>query len=129
MEPKENPYLAPTEPETPICEQTRPHLDLVSRVRAEMPAPEQQQLLAELFRMFGDATRIRILTALQHAELCVCDLSQLMGVTVSAVSHQLRLLKTAGLVTYRREGKNVLYSLADDHVRMILECGTEHILE
>ena len=83
----------------------------------------------DLFRMFGDASRIRILAALQHSEMCVCDLAQLLGLTVSAVSHQLRLLKTAGLVGYRREGKNVIYALADDHVRTIMECGTEHILE
>ena len=115
--------------EIPVCEQTTPHPDVVERVRAQMPDAEQQQDLAELFRMFGDASRIRILTALQHGELCVCDLAQLLGLTVSAVSHQLRLLKTAGLVGYRREGKNVIYALADDHVRIILECGTEHILE
>lgn len=113
----------------PVCEQTSPHPDIVQAVKDAMPDTEQQQTLAELFRMFGDATRIRILTALQHSELCVCDLAQLLGVTVSAVSHQLRLLKAAGLVGYRREGKNVIYALADDHVRIILECGTEHILE
>lgn len=102
---------------------------MVACVRAQMPDPEQQQRLADLFRMFGDASRIRILAALQHSEMCVCDLAQLLGLTVSAVSHQLRLLKTAGLVGYRREGKNVIYALADDHVRTIMECGTEHILE
>ena len=85
--------------------------------------------LAELFKVFGDSTRIRILFVLFHSEMCVCDLAQLLGLTVSAVSHQLRLLKTAGLVGYRREGKNVIYALADDHVRTIMECGTEHILE
>lgn len=121
----QHPLLA----ETPVCEQTQTHPDIVQAVREAMPDPEQQQELAELFRMFGDPTRIRILTSLQHSELCVCDLAQLLGVTVSAVSHQLRLLKAAGLVGYRREGKNVIYSLADDHVRIILECGTEHILE
>ncbi len=115
--------------ESPVCEQTLPHPEVVACVRAQMPDPEQQQRLADLFRMFGDASRIRILAALQHSEMCVCDLAQLLGLTVSAVSHQLRLLKTAGLVGYRREGKNVIYALADDHVRTIMECGTEHILE
>ena len=72
---------------------------------------------------------MKILYVLQKSEMCVCDLAEILGVTQSAVSHQLRLLKTAGLVGYRREGKNVIYALADDHVRTIMECGTEHILE
>jgi ArsR family transcriptional regulator, lead/cadmium/zinc/bismuth-responsive transcriptional repressor len=129
MEIGEEKDISAVQYELPVCEQTVPHPDVVERVRAQMPDPEQQQQLADLFRMFGDTSRIRILAALQHSELCVCDLAQLLGLTVSAVSHQLRLLKTAGLVGYRREGKNVIYALADEHVHTIMKCGTEHILE
>ena len=94
-----------------------------------MPDKETLEQIADLFKAFADPTRVQILSALLASELCVCDLAQLLGLTVSAVSHQLRLLKTAGLVTYRRAGKNVIYALADDHVRTILACGMEHILE
>ena len=115
--------------EAPVCEQPETHPDIIAQVREKMPGDGEQLRLADLFRMFGDPTRVQILSALLASELCVCDLAQLLGLTVSAVSHQLRLLKTAGLVTYRRSGKNVIYALADDHVRTILACGMEHILE
>jgi ArsR family transcriptional regulator len=115
--------------EAPICEQLQAHPDIVEQVKGKMPDTGEQLRLADLFRMFGDPTRLQILSALLASDLCVCDLAQLLGLTVSAVSHQLRLLKTAGLVTYRRAGKNVIYALADDHVRTILACGMEHILE
>ncbi len=116
-------------PEMPVCERLQTHPDLLTAVQEKLPDREEQLRLADLFRMFGDPTRIQLLSALLVSEMCVCDLSQLLGVTVSAVSHQLRLLKTAGLVTYRREGKNVIYALADDHVRTILACGVDHIRE
>ena len=115
--------------EVPTCEFLQVHPDIVDKVRASMPDVEQQMALADLFRMFGDTTRIQILSVLDVSEMCVCDIAQLLGLTVSAVSHQLRLLKTAGLVSYRREGKNVIYSLADDHVRTIMDSGMEHISE
>ena len=79
--------------------------------------------------MFGDTTRIRILWALDHAELCVCDIAALLNMTKSAISHQLRQLKQANLVKYRREGKNVFYALSDEHVHIIFEKGLEHIRE
>ena len=85
--------------------------------------------LAELFKVFGDSTRIKILYALSERELCVCDISELIGVSQTAISHQLRVLKGAKLVKYRREGKNVFYSLDDDHVRSIINQGMEHVEE
>lgn len=95
----------------------------------DMPDDEILYDLAELFKVFGDSTRIRILTALSGGELCVCDLSTAVGMTSSAVSHQLKILKQAKLVGFRREGKTVFYSLADDHVMTILCQGLEHINE
>ena len=85
--------------------------------------------LAELFKVFGDTTRIRILYALFEAELCVCDIARLLGMSQSAISHQLRILKGSKLVKYRREGKTVFYSLADGHVRTIIGQGLEHVEE
>lgn len=88
--------------------------------------PEQ---IAELFKAFGDTTRVQILTLLAEQERCVNDIAQAIGLSQSAVSHQLRFLKQMHLIKYRREGKNLLYSLADDHVRTILQMGLEHVLE
>lgn len=105
------------------------HEHTVDRVLHGMPDEETLYDLAELFKVFGDTTRIRILYALFEAELCVCDMAQLLGMTQSAVSHQLRVLKGARLVKPRKEGKTVFYSLADDHVRKIIAQGMEHITE
>lgn len=105
------------------------HQDVVKQVMNEMPSDEVLYDLAELFKVFGDSTRIKILYALFEAELCVCDIAQLLSLTQSAVSHQLRVLKTNKLVTFRKEGKTVFYSLADDHVRSILGQGMEHVQE
>lgn len=93
--------------------------------------PDEDSLidLAELFKVFGDSTRIKILTALSGGELCVCDISTIVGMSSSAVSHQLKILKNAHLVGFRREGKTVFYSLADSHVNTILNQGFEHISE
>ena len=93
--------------------------------------PEKKTIdaIAELFKAFGDPTRLAILSLLLQQERCVGDIAEAIGLTQSAVSHQLRLLKQIHLIKYRREGKNVLYSLADDHVRTILQMGLEHILE
>jgi ArsR family transcriptional regulator len=98
-------------------------------VRAQMPPEETLYELAELYKVFGDSTRIKILYVLFEAELCVCDIAALLGMTVSAISHQLRILKQARLVKYRREGKTVYYSLADSHIHSILDAGTEHVRE
>ena len=113
----------------PCCQEPLVHSDAVDQVRAQLPPDEQLYDLAELFKIFGDSTRVKILYALLEAELCVCDIAKLMEVTQSAVSHQLRVLKNSKLVKFRREGKTVYYSLADDHVIHILAQGIEHILE
>lgn len=93
--------------------------------------PEEEILydLAELYKIFGDSTRIRILYALSEGALCVNDIAEALGMTMSAISHQLRILKQARLVKYRKEGKTVFYALADDHVKSIIEMGLEHISE
>ena len=113
----------------PCCEEDLVHTVAVEMARAQLPPDEQLYDLAELFKIFGDSTRVKILYALLESELCVCDIAKLMEVTQSAVSHQLRLLKNSKLVKFRREGKTVYYSLADDHVLHILNQGMEHILE
>ena len=105
------------------------HEDTVNRLLEEMPAEEDLYDLAELFKVFGDSTRIKILYALFSAELCVGDLAQLLGMSQTAVSHQLRVLRTNKLVKGRKEGKIVFYSLADDHVRTILGQGMDHVDE
>ena len=94
-----------------------------------MPAEDELYDLAELFKVFGDSTRIRILFALFEEEICVCDLAELLNMTQSAISHQLRILKNAKLVKSRRDGKQIMYSLADDHVNTIINQGLEHIEE
>ena len=98
-------------------------------VGSQMPEEDTLYDLAELFKVFGDSTRIRILFALFEQDICVCDLAETLGMTQSAVSHQLKILKQAHLVSARRDGKQVIYYLADDHVRIIIEKGLEHIEE
>lgn len=111
------------------CEETEVHEGTVEQVRSQLPQDEVLYDLAELFKIFGDSTRVKILYALLEAELCVCDIAKLMDVSQSAVSHQLRVLKGSKLVKFRREGKTLYYSLADEHVFRILSQGMEHILE
>ena len=103
--------------------------DIVNQVRDKMPQEESLYDLAELFKVFGDSTRIRILWALYEAEMCVCDIAVLLNMTQSAISHQLRVLKQANLVKNIKKGKVVYYSLVDDHVREIFEQGLIHINE
>lgn len=105
------------------------HQDVVQSVSEHMPKEETLYDLAELFKVFGDSTRIRILWALDEAEMCVCDISVLLNMTQSAISHQLRVLKQAKLVRSRRAGKIVFYSLADSHVKQIFNQGITHVLE
>ena len=113
-----------------LCgEETEVHEGAVEQVRSQLPQDEVLYDLAELFKIFGDSTRVKILYALLEAELCVCDIAKLMDVSQSAVSHQLRVLKGSKLVKFRREGKTLYYSLADEHVFRILSQGMEHILE
>ncbi|MDO5143215.1 MAG: metalloregulator ArsR/SmtB family transcription factor [bacterium] len=112
-----------------VCGFLHVHEDKVAQVRSMLPDDDTLLRLSELFKVFGDSTRIRILYALFESEVCVCDIARLLGMTQSAVSHQLRILKQAHLITCRREGKTVFYSLADDHVATLLRQGTEHIQE
>jgi ArsR family transcriptional regulator len=105
------------------------HDDIVERVKQKMPQEETLYDLAELFKVFGDSTRTKILWALDEEEMCVCDIAYLLNMTQSAISHQLRVLKQAKLVKNRREGKIVFYSLDDEHIRQILETGLIHIME
>ena len=115
--------------ETGCCEEEEVHEELLRIVNETMPAETELYDLAELFKVFGDSTRIRILFVLFEAEVCVCDLARALNMTQSAVSHQLRILKQNRLVKSRRDGKAVFYSLADSHVRTIINQGMEHIEE
>lgn len=105
------------------------NIEKVKNIGPLMPVEEEVTDLSELFKVLGDPTRIRILCALLNGELCVCDIAELLDYTQSAISHQLRVLKQARLVKYRREGKTVFYSVSDDHVHTILSMGMEHISE
>lgn len=105
------------------------HEDIVEKVKKAMPEEELLYDLADLFKVFGDSTRIRILWALDAAEMCVCDIAYLLNMTQSAISHQLRVLKQAKLVKNRREGKTIYYSLDDDHIKQIFTMGLVHICE
>ncbi len=116
-------------PEIEACEFMHVHEDIVRAVLADMPEDEKLYKLADLYKLFGDSTRIKILYALFKSELCVCDIAGLLNMTTSAISHQLKLLKNASLVKYRKDGKTVFYSLADDHVKTIINNGMEHIVE
>ena len=111
------------------CDQPLIHSDLIEKVDILMPDEDTLYDLAELFKIFGDSTRVRILYLLLESEMCVCDIVQCLSMTQSAISHQLRILKNANLVRFKRDGKMVIYYLADEHVRMILSCGMQHILE
>jgi DNA-binding transcriptional ArsR family regulator len=111
------------------CDCTTIHEEVVTRVRKDMPEEETLLDLADLFKMFGDSTRIKILCALLNAEMCVCDIAVLLGMTKSAISHQLRALRQTKLVKYRRDGKVVYYSLDDEHVRGIFDMGLLHVCE
>ncbi len=105
------------------------HEDVVNQVREKMPQEENLCDLAELFKVFGDSTRVKILWALNEAEMCVCDIAVLLNMTQSAISHQLRVLRQATLVKNRKEGKVVYYSLDDDHIKHIFDQGFIHINE
>lgn len=115
--------------ETECCDTIEVHEELLKIVDETMPEETELYDLAELFKVFGDSTRIRILFVLFEAEVCVCDLAQALNMTQSAISHQLKILKQNKLVKSRREGKSIFYSLADDHVRTIISMGREHIEE
>ncbi|MCL2158386.1 MAG: metalloregulator ArsR/SmtB family transcription factor [Oscillospiraceae bacterium] len=119
----ENPY------EQTVCDCEMIHEEVVGRVLAAMPEGGDFYRLADLYKMFADFTRVRILWALSCETMCVCDLAVLLGMTKSAISHQLKSLRLANLVKYSKYGKVVYYSLADDHIKDIFEKGFEHIHE
>ena len=113
--------------DAPKCECTIIHNDVIDKVRKDMPAADSLYNLSELFKSFGDQTRLRILFALSQEEMCVCDISALLDMTQSAISHQLRVLRNVKLVKYIKRGKVVYYSLDDDHVKGIFKQGLEHV--
>ena len=110
-----------------ICDCEVIHEAVVEDTRKKMQDENEYQNLATLFKMFGDGTRVKILHALEQNEMCVCDLAALLGLTKSAVSHQLKALRLSNLVKFRRDGQVVYYSLADDHVTYILDIAFDHI--
>ena len=105
------------------------HSELLKKIKKDMPEDELLQDLGDLFKVFGDTTRIKIMYALYEGEMCVCAISELLNMTQSAISHQLKTLKEANLVSARREGKEMYYSLSDEHVKSIIAEGYEHITE
>lgn len=109
------------------CEVSIIHEDIVQKVAGKIPKEDLLHDLADLFKVFGDSTRVRILHVLSVSEMCVCDIAAILNMTQSAISHQLRILKNARLVKNRREGKVVYYSLDDEHVKHIFDQGMEHI--
>lgn len=115
--------------EKDLCQEHNVHDNVIQHVADQMPDEEILFDMAELFKVFGDSTRIRILTALSKSELCVCDIAELLNMKQSAISHQLRVLKQSKLVKNRRDGKTVFYSLDDDHVMSIINEGMEHVEE
>ena len=112
-----------------ICELSIIHQDKVDEVRRNMPDDVLIYDLAEIFKVFADSTRMKVIYALLEDELCVCDIAAIVGTTQSAISHQLRILKQSKLVKYRKEGKIVYYSLDDEHISEIVKKGREHIEE
>lgn len=111
------------------CEAEHIHSDVLEKINMDMPDEDELYDLAELFKVFGDSTRIRILYVLFESEACVCDIATALNMNQSAISHQLRILKQNRLVSCRRDGKSVIYSLADEHVRLIIGQGRDHLEE
>lgn len=111
------------------CSCTTIHEDVINRVRSIMPQEEKLYDLAEFYKVLGDSTRIKIICALLESEMCVCDIAALLCMNQSAISHQLRILKQSRLVKFRKEGKVVYYSLDDEHIKQIFDCGLIHITE
>lgn len=113
--------------EVPLCEECLVHEELVERVKKERLSEETVQKLAETFKVLGDVTRVKIIHALMKSELCVCDLAELLDMSQSAVSHQLRLLRNMNLVKFRKEGRTVFYSLDDEHITQLFIQGLTHV--
>ena len=116
-------------PEAPICECDQVHPQAIEKSREYMPSEEELYSLCYFFKLLGDRSRTRILLAIANSPMCVCDIAALLGMTKSAVSHQLKILRQSNLVRYKKSGKNVYYSLADDHVCDVVLKALEHIKE
>lgn len=112
-----------------ICQEKCPHYALINQVKLSHINREEIQNLSEIFKLFADETRLRIICAILNTELCVCDLCELLELNQSAVSHQLQLLRSSKLVKYRKEGKQVYYSLKDEHIESIIKMALAHIME
>ncbi len=121
--------MADNKQQLPHCGHNLVHTEIIDRARKKMPAEEKLYDLAELFKVFGDSTIIKIIWALFEEEMCVCDIASLLNMSQSAISHQLRVLKQARLVKPRRDGKNIFYSLDDQHIENIFNQGLNHINE
>ena len=121
--------MTPYEKNLPSCECEELHNDVIEKKRGSMPDLSKLYDLADFFKIFGDSTRMSSLFAIDGEPMCVCDIAELLGMTKSAVSHQLKILRHSDLITYRKSGKNVFYSLADGHVKDIIEKALEHINE
>lgn len=115
--------------DAPSCDEHLVHLDTVRQVQPEMLSMQKAQQMSEFFGVLSDPSRLRLISALANRELCVCDLAAAIKLTESAVSHQLRVLRSARLVKYRKEGRNVYYSLADTHIINLYQEVTEHLKE
>ena len=113
----------------PVCSEPHVHEDVVNRVKDEMLTQEEFNDLSVLFKMYADPTRLKILSLLFKEEICVCDISKLLDMTQSAVSHQLSVLRQNRIIKYRRSGKNIYYSLDDEHIQLIFDAGLAHIME
>ncbi len=113
--------------EIEVCEHEHSHSEIIDRVGRAMPGEDVVYDVAELFKVFGDSTRTKILTALFESEMCVCDIGKLLNMTKSAISHQLRILRQSKLVKARKSGKEVFYSLADNHVKVIFKMAIDHV--
>ena len=112
-----------------VCDEICTHVNIIADTKSKMHSDDISYKTAELFKIFGDKTRLKILDALSVNELCVCDIADILGMTISAISHQLRILKTVNLIKQRRDGKSILYSLADEHVEKLIATGIEHVTE
>ena len=124
---KEDTYMEKHHEE--MCDYIHVHKDIVDKVNESMPEEEVLFDLAEFFKVFADSTRIKILYVLFEAPMCVCHIAKILGMTTSAISHQLKVLKNSKLVSFKKQGKTVIYSLADDHVKKIIDNGLEHVEE
>lgn len=115
--------------EAEMCSCEHVHESVLEKVNASMIGEDELYEMSELFKVFGDSTRTRILSGLAVSEMCVCDIAQLLGMTKSAISHQLRILRQTKLVKVRKQGKEVYYSLADKHIELIFTMALEHVRE